>query len=140
MIYFLFAVSALGQVEPRAKLELAGEAAEIKFGGALTLVHNSPADELVCSGKIRASDVVIDGTTTTVADVIRRMTTLETEVAAVKQHLGLVPSPPSPPPSPSLPPSPPNLSLDTYYDRLSSDWLSQSTSSFSWSVPAGPRL
>ena len=60
MIYFVLAVSVLGQsVQNGALLQLTGEGAKVEFGGALTLIHNSTEDKLVCSGKIQASDVVI---------------------------------------------------------------------------------
>jgi len=102
---FVLAVSVLGQaVRNGALLELTGEAAKVEFGGALTLIHNSTEDELVCSGKIRASDVVIDGTATTVADLIGQMATLQEDMAAVKQFVGMMPPPASPPPLPKLPP------------------------------------
>lgn len=61
MIYLVLAVSLLGQaVQNGAVIELTGEAAKIEFGGALTLIHNSTEDELVCSGKIRASDIRVN--------------------------------------------------------------------------------
>lgn len=93
-----------------ALLQLTGEAAKVEFGGALTLIHNSTEDKLVCSGKIQASDVVIEGTETTVADLIGEVATLREDMAAVKQFVGMMPPPASPPPAvppPSLPPSPP---------------------------------
>ena len=103
MIYFVIVVSMLGQAAQNgAMLELTGEAAGVEFGGALTLIHNSMEDELVCSGKIRASDVIIEGTTNTVADLIAKVGSLESEVAALKQFVGMMPSPPPAPPS--LPP------------------------------------
>ena len=88
MIYFLAVASVLAQ--KGAVLELTGDAPTIHFGelgGAdvLTLVHNSTEDELVCSGKIRASDVVIESTSTTVADLIGEVATLRQDMAAVKQ-------------------------------------------------------
>ena len=111
MIYLVLAVTVLGQaVQNGALLELTGEAAKVKFGGALTLIHNSTENELVCSGKIRASDVIIEGTTTTVADLIGQMATLQGEMEAVKQFVGMMPPPASPPltppamPRPNLPP------------------------------------
>jgi len=109
MIYFVLAVSVLGQaVQNGALLELTGEAAKIEFGGALSLIHNSTEDKLVCSGKIQASDVVIEGTSTTVADLIGEVAMLRQDMAAVKQFVGMMP-PPAVPPSlpPSLPPMPP---------------------------------
>lgn len=97
MIYFALAVSVLGQaVQNGAVLELTGEAAKVEFGGALTLIHNSTEDELVCSGKIRASDVVIKGTTTTVAQMLAEHATMKDDIAALKQFVGMLPPPPPP--------------------------------------------
>ena len=75
------------------------DAAKIEFGGALTLIHNATEDELVCSGKIKATDVLIVGTSTTVADLIGEVATLRQEMAAVKQFVGMMPPPASPPPA-----------------------------------------
>ena len=84
MIYFVLVISVLGQiVRNGALLELTGEAAGVEFGGALTLIHNSTEDKLVCSGKIQASDVVIEGTLTTVADLISKVSTLEEQMMQV---------------------------------------------------------
>jgi len=90
MIYFVLAALALGFVkaEKSAILELTGDAPTVHFGelggsDVLTLVHNSTEDELVCSGKIRASDVVIEGTTTTVAQMMTRLSSLETQMTEV---------------------------------------------------------
>ena len=105
MIYFVLAVSVLGQaVQNGALLELTGEAAKIEFGGALSLIHNSTEDKLVCSGKIQASDVVIEGTSTTVAEMMADHAAMKADIAALKQFVGMMPPslPPSPPPS--LPP------------------------------------
>lgn len=118
MTHFTLVLPVLGQaVQNGALLMLNGEAAKIEFapaaaaaaGRALTLTHNSSEDELVCSGKIRASDVVIDGTSTTVAELIGRMVAMENEMAAVREHLALPPlSPPAPPPPPPPVPPPPS--------------------------------
>jgi len=106
MIYFVLAVSVLGQaVQNGALLELSGEAAKIEFGGALSLIHNSTEDELVCSGKIRASDVIIEGTTTTVAEIVADYAAMKVDIAALKHFVGMMPPPVSPPPS--MPPPPP---------------------------------
>lgn len=92
MIYFVLAISVLGQaLQNGAVLELTGEAAKVEFGGALTLIHNSTEDQLVCSGKIQASDVIIEGTTTSVADLIGEVATLRQEMAAVKAFVGMMP-------------------------------------------------
>ena len=100
MIYFVLAVSVLGQaVQNGALLELTGEAARVEFGGALTLIHNSTEDELVCSGKIRASDVIIEGTTTTVGEMMTEHAAMKNDIAALKQFVGMMP-PPMPPPAP----------------------------------------
>ena len=91
MIYFVLAVSVMGQtVQNGALLELTGEAAKVEFGRALTLIHNSMEDELVCSGKLRASDVVIEGTTTTVADLIEEVAKIKEDMTAVKQFVGMM--------------------------------------------------
>ena len=104
MIYFVLAVLVLGQaVQNGALLELTGEAAGVEFGGALTLIHNSTEDELVCSGKIRASDVVIEGTLTTVADLIGQMAILQEDMAAMKRFVGMMPPPSVLPSSPMGP-------------------------------------
>jgi len=113
MIYFVFAVSVLAQsVQNGALLKLTGEAAKVEFGGALTLIHNSTDDKLVCSGKIQASDVVIDGSATTVADLMSEFDAMKTRMAALEQFVGwrppMSPPPMSPPPMlppPMLPPS-----------------------------------
>ena len=98
MISFVLAVSVLGQAADNGGvLELIGEAAKVEFGGALTLIHDSTEDELVCSGKIRASDVVIQGTTTTVAQMMAEHAMMKDDIAALKQFVGM--SSPSPPPS-----------------------------------------
>jgi len=80
-MYFVLAVAVLGQsVQNGALLKLTGEAAKIEFGGALSLIYNSTEDELVCSGKIRASNVVIEGTTTTVADLVGEVANLKAQL------------------------------------------------------------
>ena len=48
-----------GDANNEAKLEFGDE-----FGGALTLIHNASEDQLTCSGKMQASDVIIEGTST----------------------------------------------------------------------------
>jgi len=108
-------VASVLAVQNGAVLEMTGDAAKIEFGGALTLIHNNTEDQLTCSGKIQASDVLIEGTSTTVADLIGEVATLRQEMAAVKAFVGMMPppvvsSPVSPPPPavpPSLPPPPP---------------------------------
>ena len=110
MIYFVLAVSVLGQaVQNGALLELAGNAAKVEFGGALTLIHNSTGDELVCSGKIRTSNVIIEGTTTTVADLIGEVAILRQEMTTIKQFVGMMPPPPMMPPLTMPPSTPPPL-------------------------------
>jgi len=112
MIYFVLAVLVLGQaVQNGALLELTGEAARVEFGGALTLIHNSTEDELVCSGKIRASDVIIEGTTTTVADLIGEVDMLKTQMVHVLRMVASITPPPTAPPpvSPSPAQPPPDL-------------------------------
>ena len=71
-------------------LELTGDEAQIIFGESLTLTHNATEDELVCSGKIRAADVVIQGTNKSVADLIRdvaELKSLQDEVRAEMQRV-----------------------------------------------------
>ena len=108
MIYFVLVALALGIVKAQngAVLEMTGDAAKIEFGGALTLIHNTTEDQLTCSGKIQASDVLIEGTSTTVADLIGEVATLRQEMAAVKAFVGMMPPPASPPASPPSPPLP----------------------------------
>ena len=77
-------------------------------GTKLTLIHNATEDELVCSGKIRATDVLIEGTSTTVADLIGEVAALRQDMAAVKQFVGMMP--------PALPPPPPLGQLYYYSD------------------------
>ena len=87
MIYFVFVTSVLA-VQNGAVLEMTGDAAKIEFGGALTLIHNTSENQLTCSGKIQASDVLIEGTSTSVADLISRMATLETQMGHVLNMVG----------------------------------------------------
>ena len=89
MIYFLLVASVLA-VQNGAVLEMTGDAPTVHFGelggsDVLTLIHNATEDELVCSGKIRASDVLIEGTSTTVADLISKVGSLEHDVAVLKE-------------------------------------------------------
>ena len=77
MIYFLLATLVLGQDPTR--FQIAGARSVIQFGtqdDSVTLIRNATEDELVCSGKIKATDVLIEGTTTTVADLIGEVATL----------------------------------------------------------------
>jgi len=90
MIYFVLVASVLA-AQNGAVLELTGEAPKVEFGGALTLIHNATEDELVCSGKIRASDVVIEGTSTTVADLIGEVATLRQDMAHVLRSVTFIP-------------------------------------------------
>jgi hypothetical protein len=109
MIYFVLMASVLA-VQNGAVLEMTGDAAKIEFGGALTLIHNTSENQLTCSGKIQASDVLIEGTSTSVAQMMGRLATLEQEMAAVKAFVGMMPPPALPPPShppPSTPPTNP---------------------------------
>ena len=94
MIYFLLAAVALGFVkgEKSAVLELTGDAPAVHFGelggsDVLTLVHNSTEDELVCSGKLRAADVVIEGTTTTMAQMMTEHATMKDDITALTQQM-----------------------------------------------------
>ena len=81
--YLVFVASVLAAVQNGAVLEMTGEAAKIEFGGALTLSHNTSEDQLTCSGKIKATDVLIEGTSTTVADLIGEVATLKDQMAEV---------------------------------------------------------
>ena len=129
-----------------AVLELTGNAPAVHFGelggsDTLTLIHNSTDDKLTCSGKIQASDVLIEGTSTTVAQMMSRMATLEQELEAVKQFVGIMPppampplrppnfpslGPPTSPPSP-LSPSPANPPPDTATITASSRYSTHTT-------------
>ena len=85
----------------------------------VTLVHD-PADPvaanaLVCSGEFHAADVRINGTNTTMAQIIQRAATLESEIRELTQRLNVLASiesdvqmlkmliPPPPPPPHSCP-------------------------------------
>ena len=71
MICFFMATLVLGQDPTR--FQIAGARSVIQFGtqdDSVTLIRNATEDELVCSGKIKAADVLIEGTSTTVADLI----------------------------------------------------------------------
>ena len=110
--------------------------AKVRFGddGMLVLFRNASEDVLHCTGTIEAANVRIAGTTTTVADVIRQLATLQSdmeemaalrqEMAAVNAFVGMMPPPASPPPA--LPPWPPlNLTVTpagkyTGYSELAS--------------------
>ena len=100
MIYFVFVTSVLA-VQNGAVLEMTGDVNVIEFGGALTLIHNTTEDELVCSGKIKATDVLIEGTSTTVADLIGEFDAMKTRMAAIERFVGMMPPPAAPP---DLPP------------------------------------
>ena len=95
MIYSVLGALALGFVraEKSAVLELNGDAPTVHFGelggsDTLTLVHNPSKGQLTCSGQMEASDFLIEGTSTTVAQMMAqmvaqmsRLTTLEDEMA-----------------------------------------------------------
>ena len=80
MISFIFVTSVLA-LQNGALLEMTGDAAKIEFGGAFTLIHNATDDSLECSGKIKASDILIEGTSTTVADLISKVASLEVQIS-----------------------------------------------------------
>jgi len=74
--------------------------------------------DLTCSGKIKVRDVLIEGTSTTVADSVAEVATLRQDMAAVKAFVGMMPPPAAPAPSsppiappPSSPPACAILSL-----------------------------
>jgi len=120
MIYFVFAVSVLAQsVQNGALLNLSGEAAKVEFGGSLSLIHNSTEDELVCSGKIRASDVIIEGMNISVAEMMTEFVTMKEQVAKMFHTLTELTNSPisdetiSPPPA--LPPTPLQPEIVTQY-------------------------
>lgn len=90
MIYFVLAALALGFVkaEKGAVLELTGDAPTVHFGelggsNVLTLVHSPAEEKLTCSGILEASDVRINGTSTTVADLISRVATFQEQIQAM---------------------------------------------------------
>ena len=100
LLYLLISMAAVLEAQPDgpdgARIELTGSTPQITFGnsGATILSYNeSVPDTLACSGKIKATDVLIEGTSTTVADLIARVATLETQMTLVLQT-----TPPSPPP------------------------------------------
>jgi len=83
MIHFVLVASVLGQDPTR--FQIAGAQSVIQFGSqddSVTLIRNATEDELVCSGKIKATDVLIEGTSTTVADLIAKVTALESQAVA----------------------------------------------------------
>ena len=88
MIYLVFVTSVLA-VQNGAVLEMTGDAAKIEFGGALTLIHNTAEDQLTCSGKTQASDVLIEGTSTTVADLIGEVAALRKNVVQFQDTVAL---------------------------------------------------
>ena len=109
MIYFVVVASVLGQVAPNgAIIELTGQNPRILYGpldasDSLTLTRNASEDKLVCSGEFEATDLRIAGTSTTVADLISKVSLLEDNVAALKAFVGMMPPPASPLP-PGVPP------------------------------------
>ena len=125
MIYFVLAACVLAV--QGAELQIKGDAndeSKVEFGGALTLSHNAAGDELVCSGKIKAADVLVEGTSTTVADLIGEVATIRQEMEAMKAFVGMMPPPASPPPG--IPPPPPPafefcepVALSWRYDSVS---------------------
>ena len=97
MIYFFFVALALGFVkaEKSATLELTGHAPTVHFGklggsDVLTLTHSPAEETLICSGTFEASDVRIAGTLTTVADLISKVGSLESDVAALQARFAEV--------------------------------------------------
>jgi len=99
-----------------AVLEMSGDAAKIEFGGALTLIHNTTEDQLTCSGKIQASDVLIEGTSTTVAEMMAEHAAMKDDIAALKQFVGMMPPPSMPPAAP--PPAQPFSHPHGYFIRV----------------------
>ena len=102
MIYFVLVASVLSVENNEAVLQLNGHTSKIEFGGALTLIHNATEDELSCSGKIKAIDLLIEGTSTTVAQMMAEHATMKDDIAALKQAVGMMPppmAPPAPPPT-----------------------------------------
>jgi len=87
MIYFVFVASVLA-LQDGAVIELTGQTPRVIYGqrdasDALTLTRNASEDKLVCSGEFEATDLRIAGTSTTVADLISRVTTLEEQVSSI---------------------------------------------------------
>jgi hypothetical protein len=88
MIYFLMATLVLGQ-NP-TKLKISGVQSVLQFGSendSVTLVRDATEDELVCSGKIKASDMLIEGTSTTVAALIGEVANLRQEMGQMQSWL-----------------------------------------------------
>ena len=88
MAYFLLATSVLGQDPTR--FTISGAQSVLQFGShddSIRLIRNATEDELVCSGKIKAADVLIEGTSTTVADLIGEVATLRQDVAETRGWL-----------------------------------------------------
>ena len=62
MIYFCLVALVLGQ-EP-TRFQISGARSVLEFGSqddSITLIRNASEDKLVCSGKIKATDVLIEG-------------------------------------------------------------------------------
>ena len=108
MITFML-VASMAQDLPLPLMSPGQSLSELHFGGsALTLVHNaSVQDELVCSGKIKAADVLIEGTSTTVAQMIAEFDVIKSRLTAIERSLGMLPPPAMPPPAPPGSPPPP---------------------------------
>ena len=111
MIYFVFLALVLGQQSPwytnydGAIIELTGQNPSVFYGpldasDSLTLTRNASEDKLVCSGEFEAANLRIAGTSTTVADLISKVGSLEEEIRAVRAFVGMMPPPASPPPTP----------------------------------------
>ena len=99
--------SVLGQEDHKHKgaaLRLLGDAV-IQFDNC-ALRYNSTRNELASSCKIYASDLIVEGSRITVAQILDldvqrdEIAVLRDEMAALKRFVGMIPPPPSLPPTP----------------------------------------
>ena len=95
------------------------------------MVHNATQDKLTCSGTLEAADVRVEGTSTTVADLIRNMVAMQQEMAALRQEMAAMKAFVGMMPPPALPP--PHLLRHYYHgcfntlDRVNLGWVSIGT-------------
>lgn len=121
MICFVLVASALA-VQNGAVLDLTGDAAQIEFGGALTLIHNATDDTLECSGAIKAADY-----TASCNGTLAKMCAMQSELHALKgqvQRLELMLASVMSTPSDSSPSTPcvPSVTSVEYVELLMGDY------------------